>query len=106
MDWEGRQAFVRHTEADYYTAMHHIAALLAMTEPYDLGRVVGNSDTTWFAIVDLKCVEAIKRLAKYHEHVRRDYQSALELTSQIKTLDRHQSAHRQREQRLRAKLSR
>jgi len=32
-------------------AMHHIAALLAMTEPYDLGRAVGNSDTTWFATV-------------------------------------------------------
>ena len=30
-------------------AMHHVAALLAMTEPYDLGRAVGNSDTTWFA---------------------------------------------------------
>jgi hypothetical protein len=45
-------------------------------------------------------------LAKYHEHVRRDYQSALELTRQLQTLDRDQSVHRQRERRRRAKLSR
>ncbi len=32
-------------------AMHHIAALLAMTEPHDLGRAVGNSDATWFATI-------------------------------------------------------
>jgi hypothetical protein len=51
-------------------------------------------------------VEAIERLAKYHEQVRRDYQSALELTRQLQTLDRDQSAHRQRERRRRAKLSR
>ncbi len=32
-------------------AMHHVAALLAMAEPRDLGRAVGNSDATWFATV-------------------------------------------------------
>lgn len=60
----------------------------------------------WEHLAQQQCVEAIERLAKYHEHVRRDYQSALELTHQLKTLDRDQSAHRQRERRLRAKLSR
>ena len=30
-------------------AMHHVAALLTMSEPHDLGRAVGSSDATWFA---------------------------------------------------------
>lgn len=32
-------------------AMHHVAALLTMAEPHDLGRAVGNGDATWFATV-------------------------------------------------------
>ncbi len=32
-------------------AMHHVAALLTMSEPRDLGRAVGSSDATWFATV-------------------------------------------------------
>lgn len=32
-------------------AMHHVAALITMSEPHDLGRAVGNSDATWFATV-------------------------------------------------------
>jgi hypothetical protein len=59
-----------------------------------------------YNIAQQQCVEAIERLAKYHEQVRRDYQSALELTRQLQTLDRDQSVHRQRERRRRAKLSR
>ncbi|HEY7712833.1 MAG TPA: hypothetical protein VIG57_22695 [Candidatus Entotheonella sp.] len=59
-----------------------------------------------YNIAQQQCVEAIERLATYHEQVRRDYQSALELTRQLQTLDRDQSTHRQRERRRRAKLSR
>ena len=59
----------------------------------------------WEHLAQRQCVEAIERLAKYHEHVRRDFQSALELTARLKTLERHQSAHRHREQRLRIKLA-
>jgi len=32
-------------------ALHTVAALLAMSEPGDLGRAVGNGDATWFATV-------------------------------------------------------
>ncbi|GIX46256.1 MAG: helicase [Candidatus Tectimicrobiota bacterium] len=32
-------------------AMHCMAALVAMAEPYDLGRAVGSSDATWFVTV-------------------------------------------------------
>ncbi len=32
-------------------AMHHVAALLCMSEPHDLGRAVGNGDAKWFATV-------------------------------------------------------
>ena len=33
-------------------AMHHVASLLTMSEPHDLGRAVGNGDANWFATVD------------------------------------------------------
>lgn len=32
-------------------AMHHVAALLTMAEPRDLGRAVGDAGSTWFATV-------------------------------------------------------
>lgn len=32
-------------------AMHHVAALLLMSESHDLGRAVGNGDAKWFATV-------------------------------------------------------
>ena len=32
-------------------AMHHVAALVTMSEPHDLGRAVGDGDATWFATV-------------------------------------------------------
>jgi DEAD/DEAH box helicase domain-containing protein len=35
-------------------AMHYVAALLTMSELYDLGRAVGNSDATWFATVGME----------------------------------------------------
>ncbi|HFD31859.1 MAG TPA: DUF1998 domain-containing protein, partial [Gammaproteobacteria bacterium] len=47
--WQALDAFLG---AAY--AMHHIAALLAMTESRDIGRAVGNSDGTWFATVSDK----------------------------------------------------
>ncbi len=42
--WQALDAFLG---AAY--AMHHVAALLAMTESRDIGRAVGNSDGTWFS---------------------------------------------------------
>ncbi len=47
--WQALDAFLG---AAY--AMHHVAALLAMTESYDIGRAVGNSDGTWFSAVSDK----------------------------------------------------
>lgn len=44
--WQALDAFLG---AAY--AMHHVAALLAMTESLDIGRAVGNSDGTWFSTV-------------------------------------------------------
>jgi hypothetical protein len=48
----------------------------------------------WEPLAQRQCAEVIERLGKYHEPVRRDYQTAFELTSQLKTLDRDQRAHR------------
>ncbi len=44
--WEALDGFLG---AAY--AMHHVAALLTMSEARDLGRAVGNGDATWFATV-------------------------------------------------------
>ncbi|MDH5231088.1 MAG: helicase-related protein, partial [Gammaproteobacteria bacterium] len=33
-------------------ALHHVAALINMSEPRDLGRAVGNGESQWFATVD------------------------------------------------------
>ncbi len=60
----------------------------------------------WEHLAKRKSLEALERLAKYYEHVRRDYQAALDCTHRLKSLDRRQPAHAQREQRLLAKLSR
>jgi DEAD/DEAH box helicase domain-containing protein len=35
-------------------AMHYVAALLTMSEPRDLGRAVGSSETTWSTTVDAR----------------------------------------------------
>ncbi len=34
-------------------ALHHVAALLSMSEPRDLGRAVGDGNATWMATVDV-----------------------------------------------------
>jgi len=44
--WQALDAFLG---AAY--AMHHVAALLSMTESRDIGRAVGNADGTWFSTV-------------------------------------------------------
>jgi len=42
-------------------AMHHVAALLCMSEARDIGRAVGNADGTWFATVGDKGRGSVKK---------------------------------------------
>jgi hypothetical protein len=60
----------------------------------DLDRLVGNGS-----------LQAMERLAKYHEHIRRDYESALAYSEVLLSRDRDSAAHQQRLARVRAKLA-
>lgn len=54
----------------------------------------------WETLAARGCIEAMERLAKYHEHVRRDYGTALELTRRLPESE----ATQRRQQRLTEKL--
>lgn len=58
----------------------------------------------WEWLAERDSVEAMERLAKYHEHVRRDYGRALSYTEAL--LARRQHGHAQRAARLAAKIAR
>ncbi len=49
--------------------------------------------------------EALERLAKYHEHVRRDFSAALAMTEQLLTLRSDDATHLRRRQRILARKS-
>lgn len=60
----------------------------------------------WQQLAERDCVEAIERLAKYHEHIRPDYEAALHLTQRLRHLERYNRSHQKRAQRLAAKRDR
>ncbi len=60
----------------------------------------------WYELAAFDHVEAIERLAKYHEHVARNVPVALKFTHQLLRLERDEQKHQCRESRLLAKLSR
>ena len=47
--------------------------------------------------------EALERLAKYHEHIRRDFAAALEMTEQLLARRSGEVSHLRRRQRLLAR---
>jgi hypothetical protein len=53
----------------------------------------------------LSVVQAIERLAKYFEHTRRDYESALAYSEALLSQDTGNAAHQQRLNRVKAKLT-
>jgi hypothetical protein len=53
----------------------------------------------------LSVLQAIERLAKYFEHTRRDYESALAYSEVLLSRDGDSAAHQQRLTRVRAKLA-
>ncbi len=60
----------------------------------------------WYELAAFDHVEAIERLAKYHEHVARNVPVALTFTHQLLRLERDEQKHQRRESRLLAKLRR
>ncbi len=60
--------------------------------------------TLWERLAEAGCAQALEHLAKYHEHVQRDYTRALEYTRRLIAIDGYNPDHRHREQRLLARL--
>jgi uncharacterized protein YprB with RNaseH-like and TPR domain len=60
----------------------------------------------WQRLAERQCVPALEHLAKYYEHVRHDYCSALALTRQLQRLEPGNATHGQRAHRLSAKRHR
>lgn len=57
----------------------------------------------WQQLATSQCPEAIEQLAKYYEHVQRDYATALTFTQHLQRLQERNPQHQQRAQRLRRK---
>jgi predicted metal-dependent HD superfamily phosphohydrolase len=58
----------------------------------------------WQRLAERQCVPALEHLAKYYEHVRRDYHTAFTLARQLQALAQHNTAYLQRLRRLTAKM--
>ncbi|MFQ5912229.1 MAG: ribonuclease H-like domain-containing protein [Nitrospinota bacterium] len=79
----------------------------ALLELARLGRRRGEwalSVEIWRDLATEGNLEALERLAKYYEHVARDFSLALKFTRKLAQLDRFAEKHRRRENRLAAKL--
>jgi hypothetical protein len=83
-----------------------VTGLLELARLYRRGQAWERAIPIWQQLAEQDCLEALERLAKYHEHVQYDYEAALQLTQRLRGLDRHNRSHQQREQRLTAKRDR
>jgi hypothetical protein len=63
-----------------------------------------NAVTIWQSLARRGCLKALEQLAKYHEHVARDYPSARAATEDLLGLDRLNPAHARRSARLDRKI--
>ena len=80
------------------------AGLLELARLYRRRQTWGAAVPIWRHLADQDCLEALERLAKYYEHVQRDYHTALRFTHRLQHLDRQNRGHTQRAQRLVTKL--
>jgi uncharacterized protein YprB with RNaseH-like and TPR domain len=80
------------------------AGLLELAALHRRAGAWGEAVRIWERLAERGSLEALERLAKYHEHVRRDYRKALALTETLLARERHE--HSGRAQRLAAKLAR
>src|SRR5215510_8907026 len=101
------------TQGDEFAALAHLqaherqlntAGLLDLAALYKRRRLWGPAVSIWHRLAERQCVPALEHLAKYYEHVRRDYHTALALTHQLQALDHANTTHLQRIRRLAAKI--
>lgn len=59
----------------------------------------------WQRLAEQGCTESLERLAKYHEHIDRDYSTALDFTETLLGLDRNSILHHDRKRRLLNKIA-
>jgi hypothetical protein len=101
------------TQGHEPTALAHLQAhqehldtlgLLELARLYRRHRRWPAAVSIWHQLVHRQCPEALEHLAKYYEHVRHDYPTALTLTQQLQHLDGRNQAHLQRARRLLLKM--
>src|SRR5215831_8888353 len=78
--------------------------LLDLAALYKRRRLWEPAVSIWHRLAERQCVPALEHLAKYYEHVRDDYPTALALARQLQTLEHHNAGHVQRVRRLVAKM--
>jgi uncharacterized protein YprB with RNaseH-like and TPR domain len=96
-------------QGDELAALAHLQAhegqldtpgLLDLAALYKRRRLWEPAVAIWHRLAERQCVPALEHLAKYHEHVRYDYPTALALAQRLQALERGNTAHLQRVRRL------
>jgi hypothetical protein len=88
------QAHERHLDT---TGLLDLALLYKRRQLWEAAVVI------WQRLAERQCVPALEHLAKYYEHIRHDYRTALTLTHQLQGLEPSNTTHDQRARRLSAK---
>jgi uncharacterized protein YprB with RNaseH-like and TPR domain len=94
------------THLEGYQDQLSTSGLLDLARLYRRRQVWERAVAIWQQLAEQDCLEALERLAKYHEHVRHDYEAALQLTQRLRHLEWQRSDHKRRERRLTAKRDR
>jgi hypothetical protein len=98
---------------DESTALAHLQAherqldttgLLDLALLYKRRQLWDSAVAIWQRLAERQCVPALEHLAKYYEHVRHDYHTALAVAHQLQALEQRNTAHLQRVRRLIAKI--
>ncbi|MGE3537428.1 MAG: ribonuclease H-like domain-containing protein [Candidatus Tectimicrobiota bacterium] len=101
------------SQGDEATALAHLqqheaaldaAGLLELALCYKRQHCWEAALAIWQRLAARHCPQALEHLAKYHEHVRRDYPAALTYTCRLQALEPQNAAHAQRLARLSGKL--
>ncbi|MBA4143731.1 MAG: ribonuclease H-like domain-containing protein [Nitrosospira sp.] len=80
------------------------AGLLFLARLHRLQRQEEKALAIWHQLRENSCIAGIEALAKYHEHVTRELEAALELADELSRLEPENQLHNKRQGRLRRRL--
>src|SRR5215471_5257485 len=101
------------SQGDEGAALAHLQAherqlnttgLLDLALLYKRRQLWDSAVAIWQRLAERQCVPALEHLAKYYEHVRHDYHTALTLVHQLQALEQCNTVHLRRVYRLTAKM--